>query len=319
MYRFYGWETADVRDKRGLDPRNYYDLLSDIWSAETCAPRMRADWSPENHTLGQCSITSFLMQDLFGGKVYGVPLGDGNYHCLHDVRGCIFDLTSEQFGGKKLNYANCPEQFREHHFAKAEKRQRYDQLSKALFERLSGMIETERLTLRPFLESDAADVWEYLKEPAVNCFASMRLNSLGEAKAEMAKRAEDKEYYFAIVLKASGKVIGEIFAHPEGTDPEDEVQDTFSPCWMLNLNYSGKGYAYEAARAYFDYLFRDKGARRIYAYTEDNNLPSQHLCERLGMRREGLFMEFVSFVQNPDGTPLYENTLQYAILKKEWR
>ncbi len=70
------------------------------------------------------------------------------------------------------------------------------------------------------------------------------------------------------------------------------------------------------AHAYFDYFFREKGARRIYAYTEDYNLPSQRLCEKLGMRREGLFMEFVSFINNPDGTPRYENTIQYAILKK---
>ena len=42
------------------------------------------------------------------------------------------------------------------------------------------------------------------------------------------------------------------------------------------------------------------------------------LCEKLGMRREGLFLEFISFVNNPDGTPRYENTYQYAILKKEW-
>ena len=38
----------------------------------------------------------------------------------------------------------------------------------------------------------------------------------------------------------------------------------------------------------------------------------------LGMRKEGLFKEFISFVNNPDGTPRYENTLQYAILSKEW-
>jgi hypothetical protein len=37
------------------------------------------------------------------------------------------------------------------------------------------------------------------------------------------------------------------------------------------------------------------------------------------MRREGMFMEFVSFIKNADGTPLYENTMQYAILKKEWK
>ena len=89
-------------------------------------------------------------------------------------------------------------------------------------------------------------------------------------------------------------------------------------CWMLHKDYQGKGYAFEAAQAFFDHLFRDKGIRRIYAYTEDYNLSCQRLCEKLGMRREGLFLEFVSFVNNPDGTPLYENTFQYAILKKEW-
>lgn len=47
------------------------------------------------------------------------------------------------------------------------------------------VIETERLILRPFLESDAADVFEYLAEPAVNCFACMKLGSLEEARAEM--------------------------------------------------------------------------------------------------------------------------------------
>ena len=87
---------------------------------------------------------------------------------------------------------------------------------------------------------------------------------------------------------------------------------------MLNEAYQGKGYAFEAAQAFFDYLFSQKGARRIYAYTEDYNLSSQHLCEKLGMRREGMFLEFISFVNNPDGTPRYENTVQYAILKKEW-
>ena len=180
------------------------------------------------------------------------------------------------------------------------------------------MIETERLILRPFLETDAADVYEYLHKPAVNCFASMKLDSLDAAKTEVKSRKDD-ELYLAIVLKETGKVIGEIVAHSEGTGPEDDTADTFSPCWMLNLNYTGKGYAYKAAHAYFDYLFHERGARRIYAYTEDYNTSCQRLCERLGMRREGLFKEFVSFVNKPDGSPLYENTMQYAILKNEWR
>ena len=112
------------------------------------------------------------------------------------------------------------------------------------------VIETKRLILRPFLEKDAADVYEYLKEPAVNCFASMKLRSPDEAREEMKKRLGETEYYFAITLKDGGKVIGEIDASPKAGEPhadEDAPRDTFSPCWMLNGVYQGKGYALEAA------------------------------------------------------------------------
>lgn len=130
------------------------------------------------------------------------------------------------------------------------------------------VIETKRLILRPFLETDAADVYEYLKEPAVNCFASMKLHSLDEAKTEMKKRLSETEYYFAITLKDGGKVIGEIDAYPETGEPhagEDAVRDTFSPCWMLNGAYQGKGYAFEAARPFSAISFpkRAQGASTL--------------------------------------------------------
>lgn len=180
------------------------------------------------------------------------------------------------------------------------------------------MIETARLWLRPFKMDDALDVFAYLKEPRVHCFASMKLNGLEEAKALMATRMKDPEYCLAIVLKDNGKVIGEIEAHPEKVAPEQIEADTFSPCWMLHEAYQGKGYAYEAAAAFFEELFLHQGTRRIYTYVEQDNLPSQSLCERLGMRLEGEFIEFVSFVRDEKDQPIYENTRQYALLKKEW-
>ena len=181
------------------------------------------------------------------------------------------------------------------------------------------MIKTERLILRSFKESDAYDVFEYLNNPQVHCFACMKLNTLAEAQAETIRKSQDKEFLFAIVLKETGKVIGEIEAHPESSQPdksENFTLDTFSPCWMLNKEYQGKGYAYEAAHAFFDYLFNEKKARRIYAFTEDYNLASQKLCEKLGMRREGLFLEFVSFVNDANGDPIYEIHISMPFLKK---
>ena len=99
---------------------------------------MRKDWSPENKTLGQCSITAFLMQDIYGGKVYGILRPDGNYHCFNDVDGCIFDLTSEQFD-HPLDYSRAVLQKREVHFAKQEKKERYLYLKKELEKKMAGI------------------------------------------------------------------------------------------------------------------------------------------------------------------------------------
>ncbi len=136
-YKFYGWEHADVpaitEQYKGIKtPRDLYDVLSGIWCADTCAPRMREDWSLDNKTLGQCSITAFLAQDIFGGKVYGILRPGGNYHCYNVIGDCCFDLTSEQFGEEALIYEDNPEQFREVHFAKEEKRLRYEFLKREL-------------------------------------------------------------------------------------------------------------------------------------------------------------------------------------------
>ena len=129
-YKFYGSDTPKVKPinkeyENVLDQYHMYDLLSKVWCKESCAPRMRIMWSENNKTLGQCSITSFLVQDIFGGEVYGVPLKDGGFHCFNKVNNVIFDLTSEQFGDEKLVYTLEYPQSREEHFSSEEKYKRY--------------------------------------------------------------------------------------------------------------------------------------------------------------------------------------------------
>ncbi len=143
-YKFYGWEQADVQAVaelyKGINtPIDLYVVLSEIWCADTCAPRMRDRWTADNKTLGQCSITAFLAQDIFGGEVYGIRRPGGNYHCYNVIGECCFDLTSEQFGDEKLVYEDNPRQYRETHFAKEEKRLRYEYLKKTLSERCAAL------------------------------------------------------------------------------------------------------------------------------------------------------------------------------------
>ena len=132
-YNFYNWENAIMKSSNSdyygiVTPQDMYDALSHIWCEYTCAPRLRNEWSKDNITLGQCSITAFLVQDIFGGRVFGVLRPGGNYHCYNVIDGVTFDLTSEQFGDEKLNYEDNPQQLREVHFAKQEKKERYEYL-----------------------------------------------------------------------------------------------------------------------------------------------------------------------------------------------
>ena len=157
-------------------------------------------------------------------------------------------------------------------------------------------IETERLVIRDFQKRDVVGLLEYLSNPRVNCFAADRLCSEEAAFVYMQYSQKDMQRY-AVSLKKEDFIIGDVFVLREN-------EDTYNVGWHFNKRFEGKGLAREAVIGLLDYLFREAGSKR--------------LCERLGMRREGCFKEFVTFINNPNGTPKYEDTRVYSILKKEW-
>ena len=131
-YNFFGHENAHKINiktpyKSIHNPIDLYDVLSKLWCKKTCAYRMQNKWSKDNMTLGQCSITSILVQDIFGGEIYGILLEDGNYHCFNVIEGYTFDLTSEQFK-YELDYSNSCLQDRNVHLKNKEKEERYKYL-----------------------------------------------------------------------------------------------------------------------------------------------------------------------------------------------
>ena len=182
-------------------------------------------------------------------------------------------------------------------------------------------IRTDRLAIRNFRVGDAEALFAYLREPTASCFFSLKLADLAASESEVLKRAGDDEYV-AVCLQETGDLIGDLFVHPDADWPDDEEKaqqsDTVSVGWNFNPQFSGEGYAFEAAQALFEDLFTHRNKRRIYAYVEDHNTSSRRLCEKLGMRKEGLFLEYVTFQNDSAGNPIYENTMQYAILRHEW-
>lgn len=175
-------------------------------------------------------------------------------------------------------------------------------------------ISTERLLLRPFNVNDAEALWQILEKPRASCFADEKITSHADAVAEVLKRCKEPDgSQIAVCLQGQPAImIGCLFGM-------EEDQNTWSIGWNFNQAFCGQGYAFEAARAYLDYLFKVKNARRLYAYTASDNTRSQKLCKKLGMRLEGILKEHISFIQDADGNPIYEDTCVFAILKKEWK
>ncbi len=143
-YKFYNAENADMSpiNERYLmidNPRKLYDLLSECWGPESASKRLAPKWNKDNKTLAQCSPSAYVVQDIFGGEVFGTPLENGLTHSFNKINGIIFDLTSEQFHGESVDYSIQIPLPREEVFEnEPEKKQRYLAL-KGKLDKLLGM------------------------------------------------------------------------------------------------------------------------------------------------------------------------------------
>ena len=120
-----GCEYAHLRGVRIYLTLNTVIMDSELKAALECA---RQAW--------RAGVDAFIVQDLFGGEVYGILRPGGNYHCYNVIGEAKFDLTSEQFGeeAKDLVYDDKHLQSREVHFAKEEKKARYEYLKQLVYE-----------------------------------------------------------------------------------------------------------------------------------------------------------------------------------------
>ncbi|MEQ8674024.1 MAG: GNAT family N-acetyltransferase [Aggregatilineales bacterium] len=82
--------------------------------------------------------------------------------------------------------------------------------------------------------------------------------------------------------------------------------------WALLKAHQGQGYATEAAQTIIDYLFNERNLDRIIAQTDHDNLASQQVMERLGMRLDRNpnpdphYIQVVGILENPKRNPSSE-------------
>lgn len=171
-------------------------------------------------------------------------------------------------------------------------------------------LRTERLLLRPFRSTDAADIYRFAGNPKVTRYLSYQTHrSLKESQKIAAlweqESKETDKYNWAIEL--DGTVIGSI-----NVVQSDGLWDA-GLGWQIDSPYWNQGMMTEAARAVVDFLFREVNFHRIYAAHNTRNPASGRVMEKLGMRKEGLFRQH--YYKAGFGTG---DSQRYGILQEEW-
>lgn len=166
-------------------------------------------------------------------------------------------------------------------------------------------LETERLILRNFEENDYDDLFEFLSQRKDDEFESYPDITYDNGREHLAYRVGSDEF-FAIELKETGKVIGNIYFGNRDFESKELG-------YIVNKNYQRKGYAREAITEIIKEAF-DSGVHRVYAECAPRNECSWKLLESLGFEREAFFRQNVYFKKDECGKPMWQDTYVYSML-----
>jgi len=176
------------------------------------------------------------------------------------------------------------------------------------------ILETPRLILRPFQDSDLEPFVAYRSDPEVARYqgwdAPYSVERATEFIAEMSHKqpaVQGEWYQLAVELKQGAPLIGDCAFHTLAHDAR-QAEIGFT----LARQYQGQGHAAEAVTRLLDYLFRDLGLHRAVASCDVDNLASARLLERVGMRGEAHFVENIWF------KGAWGSEYLYALLQREW-
>jgi len=176
-------------------------------------------------------------------------------------------------------------------------------------------LETERLVLGSFRDEDLESFIAYRSDPMVARYQGWEAPYPRQQALAFVAEMRDKlpglpgEWYqVAIRQKTDAALVGDCAFH---ILIEDERQAEIG--FTLSREYWGKGYASEAVRGLLDYLFGQAGLHRVRAICDVENTASVKVLERLGMRREGHFIENIWFKGG------WGSEYLYAVLRREWQ
>lgn len=135
------------------------------------------------------------------------------------------------------------------------------------------VIHTERLTLRPWRETDAASLFAYASDPDVGPAAGWPPHRSIEESREIIRTVFAAPHTFAVCLAATDEPVGSIGLMPSRCESNrrDDGLELEVGYWIAKP-FWGRGFAPEAVRAMQRYAFDTLGCKALWCgYYEGNN------------------------------------------------
>ena len=146
------------------------------------------------------------------------------------------------------------------------------------------MLQTERLILRGWEDSDAESCFAYAKDPDVGPIAGWPAHKDAAESLDVIRNVLRVPETYAICLKEDGKAIGAISLKMKGHTDFTERDDECELGYWLGKPFWGRGIMPEAGRELLRHAFEDLGMTRVWCAYYDGNLKSKRVQEKLGFR-----------------------------------
>lgn len=146
------------------------------------------------------------------------------------------------------------------------------------------ILETARLSLRPWRETDADSLYSFAKDPRIGPIAGWPVHTSLENSREIIRDVLSAEETYAVTIKGSDTAIGSIGLMIGEKSNLNISENEGEIGYWIAVPYWGRGYTPEAVRELMRHGFKDLGLTTLWCGYFDGNEQSRRVGEKCGFQ-----------------------------------
>lgn len=151
-----------------------------------------------------------------------------------------------------------------------------------------SLLESERIVLRPFFDSDAKDVFRYASDPDIGLRAGWPPHKSENESLEVIRTLFNNDTTWAIVLKETGEVIGAMGYGPSCDCGFNDARPNEPTCgYWVGKPFWNKGICTEALQLMLNYVRNNTDIKSFISGHFVDNPASGRVMEKCGFKPLG--------------------------------